>query len=134
MISETINYLSSKKILLVYASVGITATLTHSIIYLVFLDIIYTSAQFANLAGFLVALTVSYIGQRKWTFSHKTISNEVTTKFKFVASSFLSLSVNSFWVLVTVDLLSLPPEYSVIGIIFLTPIIIFYVLNNWVFT
>lgn len=134
MISGAINFLSSKKVILKFACVGIIATLTHSIGYLISLEIINSSAQLANLLGFLTALIVSYIGQRKWTFSHKSISNERKAKIKFLASSILSLLVNSFWVLVTVDWLLLPPEYSVMGIIFLTPIIIFIVLKNWVFS
>ncbi len=116
-----------------FAVVGIAATLTHALVYLGVLALAVSGPQLANLAGFLVAVVVSYLGQRRWTFAANRVGNEQAAKIRFAISSLLSLAMNAFWVFVTVHGLSLPPEYSVIGILFLTPAAIFVVLKFWVF-
>lgn len=116
-----------------FAVVGIAATLTHALVYLGFLALAGSDPQFANLWGFLVAVVVSYVGQRRWTFAGNSVGNEHVAKLRFAVSSLLSLAMNAFWVFVTVNWLALPPEYSVVGILFLTPAAIFVVLKYWVF-
>lgn len=122
-----------QKKLFKFASVGIVATLTHAIIYLIFLDSLDIQEQVSNLFGFIIAFTVSYFGQRHWTFSDNKISNETKAKFKFFISSLLSLAFNALWVYLTADIFGLNPEYAIIGILFITPVIIFFTLNYWVF-
>lgn len=134
MIAQLVDFLSSKTVVLKFASVGVLATLTHSAVYLVSVSAFGTSPQIANIFGFLVAVTVSYIGQRKWTFGEKTVSSELKTSMKFMVSSATSLSLNAVWVHATTQWLNQPAEYSVIGIMFLTPVIVFLLLKYWVFT
>ncbi|MDX5585377.1 MAG: GtrA family protein [Aureibaculum sp.] len=134
MINSAIDYLYSKSEIIKFAGVGILATLTHSSVYLAYLKFFDSSPQLGNLLGFFVAVIVSYTGQRYWTFSQKNVKNELASKIKFVISSITSLVLNAFWVYLTVNWFVLPPEYSVVGILFLTPIIIFILLKYWVFT
>ena len=116
-----------------FASVGALATLAHATVYLLFLDIFYFSDQVSNLIGFVFAFFISFYGQRYWAFSSNVVSNENKAKIKFLVSSLLSLSLNALWVYITVNTLGFQSEYAVIGILFLTPIIIFFTLNYWVF-
>lgn len=116
-----------------FASVGALATLAHATIYLLFLNIFYFTDQVSNLIGFVFAFFISFYGQRYWAFSSNVVSNENKAKIKFFASSLLSLSLNALWVYITVNTLGFQSEYAVIGILFFTPIIIFFTLNHWVF-
>jgi|GEM_PF-2028320 len=116
-----------------FAGVGGAATAVHSSCYLTLVAVFNVEGQLSNFLGFLLALSVSYIGHRYWTFSNEKIRSELRTKFKFSASSLLSLGLNALWVYLTVECFSLSSEYSVIGIIFVTPLIVFLVLKKWVF-
>jgi len=121
------------KRLMKFAGVGGLATLVHSSLYIFFLNIISLHDQMSNLLGYLFAFLVSYYGQRHWTFYDKEIESEIRSKLKFFASSLLSLGINALWVYLTVEILLQPPEYAVLGIMFITPIIIYLLLKFWVF-
>ena len=122
------------KRLMKFASVGVIATLVHSLLYIFFLNFIGLHDQLSNFSGFLFAFLVSYYGQRHWTFYDKEIESEIQTTLKFFVSSLSSLGLNAFWVYLTVDVLLQPPEHAVLGMMFITPAIIFLLLKFWVFT
>ena len=88
----------------------------------------------ANVIGFTFAFGVSYIGQRHWTFGHVQVKSELTSKLKFFASSLVSLALNALWVRITVQVLELQPLFSVLGIVFITPVVVFFILKLWVFS
>jgi len=116
-----------------FAIVGVVATLVHAAVYAVVSASATLDPQFANVLGFVVAVFISYLGQRFWTFSHVKITREFTTSAKFLASSFLSLALNAIWVYLFTEQLALPPVYAIIGIVCFTPLVIFATLNFWVF-
>lgn len=117
-----------------FATVGILATFAHASIYLILLTCLEINEQTSNILGFLVAFFTSYYGQRYWTFTNRNISSKSKTKLKFLVSSVVSLVLNSLWVYINSNLLGLNSKYAVIGIVFITPLIIFIILNYWVFT
>lgn len=116
-----------------FAIIGGIATLTHAINYLLFLKVFNISEYISNVIGFTFALSISYYGQRYWTFSDKKIQNENKTKFKFFISSLLSIILNTLWVFITVNMFNCKPEYAAFGIVFVTPVMIFITLSLWVF-
>ena len=117
-----------------FLSIGGVATLTHASVYYILIELMHLMPQLANLIGFIVAFSVSYVGQRRWVFGHVIVNNEFIAKLKFCISSLVSLAINALWVEVTIQVFGLSPEYSIIGIVFITPIIIFLILKLWVFT
>jgi putative flippase GtrA len=124
----------SNSILLRFLGVGGAATLTHAFLYIGCLEFLTLDPQTANILGFVFSFGISYIGQRRWTFGHIQLKCEFTAKLKFFASSLVSLALNALWVRVTVEILELQPIFSVVGIVFFTPVVIFLILKFWVFT
>jgi putative flippase GtrA len=125
--------LARKTKLVKFATVGIIATLVHASVYLLLVKTFILNDQLSNFVGFSFALTVSYYGQRYWTFSDKKPNSETNAKLKFLTSSILSYCLNAFWVFFTVQVLSYSSEYATIGIVFITPVVIFLMLKYWVF-
>tara|TARA_A100001518_G_C1224198_1_gene70754 strand:+ start:3188 stop:3580 length:393 start_codon:yes stop_codon:yes gene_type:complete len=116
-----------------FVSVGLLATLVHALIFLIFLEKFRINEQISNLIGFIFAFIVSYTGQRKWTFSERIVTHKIKSQVKFFLSSLLSLILNMLWVYITVHILGLHASYATLGMIFITPIIIYMILNYWVF-
>jgi putative flippase GtrA len=114
--------------------VGVLATVVHVVIYLGILYLKPGAEQIANLLGFVIAVSVSYFGQRRWAFASNKVTNESLAKIKFFISSLLSLGLNAIWVYVTVNVFYLSPQFAIFGIVFITPFIVFLILNLWVFT
>lgn len=125
--------LARKTKLVKFAAVGIIATLVHASVYLLLVKVYNLNDQLSNFVGFSFAVTVSYYGQRYWTFTEKKPSSETRAKLKFLTSSILSYCLNAFWVFFTVQLLGYSSEYATIGIVFVTPVVIFLMLKYWVF-
>lgn len=121
-------------LLLKFFSVGLIATLVHSLIFALCITAHFASPQGANLWAYLVALIVSYVGQRYWTFSGHKIIGKASPIVRFIGVSLLGYGLNALWVHTTTVLLSLSPYYSLIGIGFLTPLMTFVLLKFWVFT
>ena len=122
------------KILFKFFSVGVIATLIHSAIYSLCIALQLTSAQLANLLAYLLALIVSYIGQRYWTFATNKLNSQASTIFRFIGVSLLGYGLNAFWVYAATNVLNLSPYYAIVGIGFLTPLMTFLLLKFWVFT
>lgn len=122
------------KLLLKFFSVGVLATLVHSGIYSAYLAFHPNSAQTANLIAYLIALCVSYIGQRYWTFSSNLQNNRLITIVRFILVSLIGYGLNALWVYITTITLALSAYFALLGIGILTPLVTFLLLNVWVFT
>jgi putative flippase GtrA len=121
-------------LILKFFSVGMIATLVHSAIFSLCIAAHLTSPQWANLLAYVIALMISYIGQRYWTFSDSQIKNQASTILRFLSVSLLGFGLNAFWVYAATVLLSLSAYLALIGIGFLTPLMTFALLKFWVFT
>ncbi|MFT5249451.1 MAG: putative flippase GtrA [bacterium] len=127
------NLVSTKNIFFKFASVGVAATLIHAVIYYLLITMGNFDAQIANLVGYIFAFSMSYVGQRKWTFKHIRIEKEHVVKVRFLVSSIFSLLLNVVWVYIVDRLLELSANYSLIGIVLFTPLLTFFILKRWVF-
>ncbi|MEP1446582.1 MAG: GtrA family protein [Paraglaciecola sp.] len=122
------------RVLLKFFSIGVIATLVHSGTFSLCIALQLMSAQWANLVAYLVALTVSYFGQRYWTFSSSEPNKQTNTLVRFIGVSLLGYCLNAFWVYTVTSLLSFSAYYALLGIGFLTPALTFVLLKYWVFT
>lgn len=117
-----------------FFSIGVIATVVHSAIFSVCIATHIASPQLSNLLAYLVALTVSYAGQRYWTFSDIQSGGQASTIFRFISVSLIGYGLNAFWVHIATVTLSLSAYYGLVGIGFLTPLMTFVLLKFWVFT
>lgn len=122
------------QILFKFFSIGVIATLVHSAIFSFCIATHIASPQWANLLAYLVALTVSYVGQRYWTFTDSQSGGQAGTILRFISVSLLGYGLNALWVHTATVWLSLSAYYALLGIGFLTPLMTFLLLKFWVFT
>jgi len=116
-----------------YFSVGLIATLIHSLVYVSLIFFHEINPQLANLISYLSAVLFSYYFQMKWTFSSRESKDHFNSLWKFLATSFLGYGFNAFFVFIVNDILYINPLYALFGIIIITPSINFILLNVWVF-
>lgn len=115
-----------------YAINGGLITVLYAIVYWLVLHLTALSPQWANVAGFLVAVVAGYVVHSQVTFrGHGGRSRG--TKVRFVIASFMGYAVNAFWVWLVTAHLHLPEDMPLIPIVFVTPIMLFAVNRWWVF-
>ena len=119
--------------LIKFSFVGLLATAIHALIFYLVVNVLMLHGQLANLCGFLVAVVVSYFGQRHWTFASTSINDTAGVKVKYFATACLSLILNAFWVWVVEVLLKVNANVAVLFILFVTPLVTFVALKLWVF-
>jgi putative flippase GtrA len=116
-----------------FVSVGLIATALHAAVYWITNDWLLINPHIANVQGYLCAVMFSYYFQMRWTFSSRATSKGLESFTKFIMTSFVGFSVNAFFVFFVNNLLVINANYALIGIIFLTPLLTFVLLNYWVF-
>ncbi|MDO6526090.1 GtrA family protein [Motilimonas sp. 1_MG-2023] len=118
-----------------FAVVGVGATLTHAMVFHALYAWVNVAQLPANILGFLVAFSVSYLGQFKWTF--KTEAQAVTSQKKafirFAKTAAIGLLLNLTWAGITIDWLGLHHYVYLVLLTFVTPVVIFALNKFWVF-
>ena len=116
-----------------YFSVGLIATLIHSLVYSCLIFFYEIHPQSANLISYLSAVLFSYYFQMKWTFSDRQTVNSLSSFNKFFASSLFGFILNVTFVFIVNNVLNMNPLYALFGIMIFTPSINFLILNFWDF-
>ena len=88
----------------------------------------------ANLLGYGVAVAFGYVLHSKVSFrGHGTRDNPGQRTFRFIVVSLVSLGLNSLFVGVLTGPLDGPTWWPVIPMLFVTPLVTFYLNRQWVF-
>jgi putative flippase GtrA len=116
-----------------FAIVGILATAVHAALYSVAIEVFQIGSQYSNLIGYLCALFVSCVLQKKWTFVDRDVEKSISPYLKFFGASLFGYVLNSLWVFLVVNILKLNALFALAGIIFITPLVSFFLLDRWVF-
>ncbi len=69
----------------------------------------------------------------KWTFSDRQTVNGIRAFNKFFASSIFGFILNVTFIFIVKNILNINPLYALIGIVIITPSVMFVLLNVWVF-
>lgn len=91
------------------------------------------SPMLSNLLSYLVAVTIGYIVHSRWSFRGHGAGNGWRTSGKFFAASLVSLAINSLWVWILLTVLHGAVWWPTITMIFVTPVIVFWINRKWVF-
>lgn len=116
-----------------FASVGLMSTLIHAFVYALSVRYFNVDTQFSNLAGYSVAVFFSYYFQMKWTFTDRKNKASFKSFTKFTSSSLIALFLNASFVFMVDEILLIGPMYALVGIVFITPVVTFFLLSLWVF-
>jgi putative flippase GtrA len=88
----------------------------------------------ANAAAYLVAVAIGYVLHSRYSFrGHGSRDNEAVTGSRFFVGSLVSWALNSLFVWIVTSVMALHPDWGLVPIIFITPVIMFVVNRRWVF-
>lgn len=118
--------------LLRFGTVGLLATAIHATVYWYLTARFNIGALLATVAGFCAAFSVSFLGHRYWTFAHNS-SGFSASLLRFLLTSLLGLCSNAYIAWLLVDRMHLPANTALLGVVFLTPLLVFVLSRFWVF-
>lgn len=114
-----------------FVVVGGAAGATHFITATAFASLAAWPPQGANVAGYLVALMTSYLGQSLWTFSRQALSWASFARFTATSLSGFALNVIMYGALLRWTRLDY--RIALLLVIGTVAIVTFLGMNHWVF-
>ena len=118
-----------------YALTGGLASIVNIAVYWIGRDALAIDANLAWTAGFVAAVAVGYVVHSRWSFrGHGRRDSFARTGLRFVAVSLVSFALNSAWVWLLVRHLALPTWAPIPLVLGITPLAVFALNRQWVFT
>ena len=120
-----------------FGAIGLAATVTHVLMFTSLIVFAALAPLVANFIAFGTAVLVSFIGHFHWTFRnqrpHQRPQQQRTAFARFALVALAGLALNSFAVILVVDLLGLPYQYALILMICVVPLLVFALSKFWAF-
>ena len=114
-----------------FGIVGAVAALTYAILAYVFMWVFEFDEVFASALAYLIAIPVSFFGQKYITFtSNGAIKTEA---MKFLVLQFFCLVAATLIPIVTTDIFALHPNFSILAVCILIPPISYGVMSWMIF-
>ncbi len=88
--------------------------------------------QLGNFLAYVAAMATGYVMHSRWSFRDQG-DRSAGTPFKFLIVSLISLGLNSFWVWLITEPLDLGPAWPILPMLFVTPLVTFFLNRHWVF-
>lgn len=114
-----------------FGLVGGMATIINCTVFVLLADTLKLQPLSANFLAFLSAFLISYFGHSWWTFKHNHHTKEKLAKF--LTTSLMGLALNSGFVWVLMHCLYQSAYVAVLPMVFITPLLIFFINKSWVF-
>jgi putative flippase GtrA len=122
-----------------FGTVGAAATTLHAAMFAALIELAGISPLVANAVAFGVALPLSFVGHRHWTFraadgDRPALRSATGTMSKFVVVALLGVCLNSLAVYVITETLNLPYACSLPLMVSVVPLAVFLLSKFWAFT
>lgn len=114
-----------------FVVVGAVAGATHFLVAVGLVSLAGWAPQFANIAGYCVALVTSYLGQSRWTFSQPGVS--LASFLRFALTSFSGFVLNAAAYAALLYWTRLDYRVALFLVMLLVAVLTFLGLNKWVF-
>lgn len=112
--------------------VGVVATLCHAIVTVALVELTGVKlASVANTAGTITGMTISYLGNRSWTF--RASGSHVQHLPKYLVSYGFVTLLNGLIMYVISDLAGIFYVYPMIALFFLSPVLTFFLNREFIF-
>lgn len=115
-----------------FAVVGLAATAVHFLVLVIAVEAGSVPPAPANGLAFLVALSVTYLGQSRWVF-HDRSKHGTAQMLRFAVSLVIGLIANMVTMAVSVQLLGLSYQTGFVLGVLLVPALSFVINRTWVF-
>jgi putative flippase GtrA len=112
--------------------IGLVSTLIHYLVAVGFELFKILSAEHSNIAGFIFAFPVSYLGHRTYTFSNQK-GNHITSLPRFLLVSFLGFMSNQAIVVLLIKYTMMPFWLALAFAISIVAISFYLLSRYWVF-
>lgn len=89
--------------------------------------------QLGNVLAYVTSMATGYVLHSRWSFRDHGGERTGGTMTRFVIVSLISYALNSFWVWLITEPLALPPEWPILPMLFVTPLVTFTLNRQWVF-
>lgn len=113
-----------------FGIVGLLATFVHLFVFSVLMELTSVGPIVATLLAFMLAFTITYLGNFYWTFGRREPSFK--RAIRFIAISFFSLLINVGFAKLLVGYWSLHYLFATFAMAF-TPFITYFAMIMWVF-
>jgi putative flippase GtrA len=114
-----------------FAITGVTATLTHVLIFVALVELLATAPVIANVPAFFGALLVSYGLNYHWTFGSSGEHGVMLPRYVVVALIGLGLNIGITFLVVNVG--GYWYGYALAAVVIIVPLFTFLVSKGWVF-
>ena len=114
-----------------FGVVGVAASAAHIAVALLLIEHAGLPVLWANALAFSVALSISYLGNHRWTF-RRTGAHERHFP-RFLATALLGLGLNQLIILLTVELAGWPYLAGILLVVLLVPALSFALSKGWAF-
>jgi putative flippase GtrA len=102
-------------------------------VYVVVAMLLKWHPQVGNLLAYLTAMATGYVMHSGWSFRDHGGERTHTTKVRFVIVSLISYALNSFWVWLCYTHFDLGRAAPIAPMVFITPVVTFFLNRHWVF-
>jgi putative flippase GtrA len=117
-----------------YGVSGGAAAVLYSIIYWGLASGLVVAPIIANTAAWLASLVTSYVLHSRWSFrGHARGPDSRRSKIRFLCVNLAGLALNSFWVVLVVNVMKFDVRAPLAPILFITPWLMFYASRRWAF-
>ena len=120
-----------------FGIVGLGATAAHVTTFAALIEWARLPPLLANFVAFGVAVLVSFVGHFHWTFQRETAGQHWQQQraafARFALVAITGLALNSFAVVLVVNLLAAPYQYALVLMICVVPVVVFVLSKSWAF-
>jgi putative flippase GtrA len=117
-----------------YGVTGGVVTLIGVGVYWLCVTSLGASPLLATFAAYVVAVMIGYVLHSRFSFKgHGSRDNPIGTTSRFFAGSVVSYLLNSLFVWIVTGPMAFAPEWGIVPMVFVTPLIIFVINRIWVF-
>lgn len=112
---------------------GVLVTALGVAVYVLVVRLVEWHPQIGNVLAYLTAMATGYVMHSKWSFRDQGGERTHGTKAKFVLVSLISYALNALWVWLLFTYLELGDLAPVVPMLFVTPLVTFFLNRQWVF-
>ena len=116
-----------------FAVVGLGATLLHVLVYAGLIELLAASPLLANTLGFAVAVNLSFVGHRHWTFKGESPADARRSLMRFWLVALIGFLLNTAFVWLVTGPLGLAYGWAIPLIAGVTPLATFALSKLWAF-
>lgn len=116
-----------------FAVVGLGSTLLHVLVYAGLIEYLAAAPLLANTVGFAVAVNLSFVGHRHWTFRSESPLDAKRSLIRFWLVALIGFLLNTLFVWLVTGVLGLAYGWAIPLIAGVTPLATFALSKLWAF-